>query len=112
MSDDSKRTEQVEAMVVRALERKPEIAVPQDFAARMARAVPAEAPARSAVRPMFGRAAGYVAVVAMMVVLMILAKMHPEALEAGRGFVFAIEVVLLTQLLAVGYWLGMKSNGA
>ncbi len=61
-------------------------------------------------RAVFGRAAGYLAVVAMTVVLAILSRMHPEAFEAGRGFVFAVEVLLVAQLLAVGLWLGMRSD--
>jgi hypothetical protein len=110
MSDDSKRTEQVETMVVRALERKPEIEVPTDFAARVAQSLPAKPASQLPIRPIFGRVAGYLAAVAVMVGLLVLAKTHPEALEAGRGFVFGMEILLLAQLLAVGLWLGMRDR--
>jgi len=106
----SKRNE-VEAAAVRALERRPEIAVPEGFAARLAQSVPAKTPSRAGLRPVFGRMAGYLALAAMTMVLMVLARTHPEALEAGRGVVFAVEVLLLAQLLAVGLWLGLWGDG-
>jgi hypothetical protein len=111
--EDLKSREQmdVEAMVTRALERRPEIAVPEDFAARVARSLPAKEPKGAEARPVFGRAAGYLATAAMMVVLVALALMHPEALSAGRGFLFAVEMLVVAQLLAVVFWLGMKSDG-
>jgi len=93
------------------LERRPEIAVPEGFAARVAHAVPVKAPSRGAARPAFGRTAGYLAVAVMTVVLVVLTRTHPEALEAGRGFLFLVEVLLLAQLLAVGLWLGMQNGG-
>ncbi len=92
------------------LERRPEIAVPEGFAARVAHAVPAKKLSRAATRPVFGRTAGYLAVVVMTAVLVVLTRMHPEALEAGRGFLFLLEVLLLAQLLAVGLWLGMQNG--
>lgn len=112
MTEDSTsgRQLEIEAKVVAALQRRPEIAVPAEFAARVARAMPAKVHSRGASRPMFGRLAGYLAVAAMMAVLLALAWRHPAALEAGRGFVFAVELLLVAQLLAVGLWLGIKSD--
>ena len=112
MSGDVKasRRMEVEAAGIRALERKPDISVPEGFAARVGRSLPAKAPSRASMRPMFGRTAGYLAAAAMTVVLMVLARLYPEALEAGRGFVFALDVLLLAQLLVVGLWLGLRSG--
>ena len=100
------------AAIVRALERKPEFQIPDNFAARVAGSVPASIPAgESAVArcyPHFGVAAGYLVAAMAVVVLLVLTRLHPEALEAGRGFLFAMEVVLLVQLLAIGFWLGTR----
>ena len=114
MNEDLKNARQIEfeARVDRALERRPEITIPADFAARVARSLPAKEPLHAQIRPVFGQTAGYVALAAMMVVLLVLARIHPEAFEAGRGFVFAVELVLVAQLLAVGFWLGTRSSGA
>ncbi len=101
---------EMEKTVIQALERKPEIAVPEDFAARVARSMPAELPARAEARPMFGQAAGYLAVAVLAIALLVLTWKYPEALEAGRGFLFAVELLLVAQLLAVGFWLGIKNN--
>jgi hypothetical protein len=111
MSIKDATTSEVEAAVVRALERRPEIVVPERFAARVARSLTAKSPARAAARPVFGPTAGYLAAAAIMVVLIILARTHPEALEAGRGFLFAVELLLVAQLLAVGLWLGIRDRG-
>jgi len=113
MTEDLKTEEQiaVEAAVIRTLERRPEIAVPEGFAARVARSMPAKAPKRGSIRPGFGRAAAYLAVAVIIFVLALMTWEHPGALETGRGILFLVEVLLLGQLLAVGLWLGMRSGG-
>jgi hypothetical protein len=113
MTEDLRTEEQtaVEAAVVRALERRPEITIPEGFAARVARSMPAKVPRRGAIRPGFGRAAAYLAIAAIIPVLALMTWEHPKALEAGRGILFVVEVLLLGQLLAVGLWLGMRSGG-
>ncbi len=108
MIEDRKTRE--EAAVIRALEHRPEIAIPEGFAARVARSAPPRATVRSAARPVFGRAAGYLAVATITLVLVLLTQAQPEALEAGRGFVFAVELLLVAQLLAVGLWLGTQRD--
>ena len=114
MMEDLKNARQIEfeARVDRALERSPEVTLPADFAARVARSLPAKEPLPVQIRPVFGQTAGYLALAAMMVMLLVLARMHPEALEAGKGFVFVVELLLVAQLLAVGVWLGTRSSGA
>ena len=105
-SEDPER----EAALTRALERRPEVAVPQDFSARMVASLPPVPPAtsRSAVR--FGKITAYALAFVVVFTLLVLTRLYPATLETGRGLLFAMEIVLLVQLLAIGYWLGTRSD--
>lgn len=99
-----------EAEVVRALEQRTAVVVPEDFANRMAQAMPARTLSEREIMPSFGRAAGYAATVLIMLALVLLARIRPEGLVAGTGFTFAVELFLVAQLLVVGFWLGKRRD--
>ena len=110
MTNDFEAAEKIEGAVVRALERRPEVPVPEDFAAKMVCLLPPKERPRTALRPIYGHIAGYIGAVLTMIVLAVLTRSHPEAIQPGQGFLFGVEMLLVAQLLAVGYWLGMKGD--
>lgn len=92
-----------------ALERKPEITVPNDFYLRLQASLPVEtSPRRSRARISFARATAYTAAVCMAIALGILTLLHPEAIKAPESMTFILELMILIQLLAVGFWLGTR----
>jgi hypothetical protein len=99
--------EEFEAVMTRALERSPELpplAIPVDFAARVAASLPQQRTARPAVR--VGRIAAIVAMVVLAIVLFVLA---PHASPSFASFTFDIELIVLAQLGAIAYWLSTKA---
>ena len=89
-----------EAKLTRALECRPEPAVPMDFAARVAAALP---PARPARKPMqVGRTVGLAAAAVLGVALVALA---PHATPTFNNWAFDFELVVIAQLGGIAYWL-------
>ena len=99
-----------EAALTRALERRPEVAIPRGFSARIVASLPPIPPVRSRSAVRFGQITAYAVALAVVFALLVLTRLYPEALETGHGLLFAIEIVLLAQLLAIGYWLGTRSD--
>ncbi|MBB5057056.1 negative regulator of sigma E activity [Granulicella aggregans] len=100
-----------ESLLIAALERRPEIAVPVDFHLRL-RASLAEEPARRAARRVsFARTTAYVAAVCMAVALVVLTMLYPETIKVPESMTFVLELLLVAQLVAVGFWLGTHSEG-
>jgi len=89
-----------DAKLTRALERRPEPAVPADFASRVAAALPPAAPAP---KPMqVGRTVGLAAAAVLGVALVALA---PHASPAFNNWAFDFELVVIAQLGGIAYWL-------
>jgi hypothetical protein len=100
-----------ESALIAALERKPEVAIPTDFMSRLSASLPAERRTPSARRISFARAAAYVAAACLAAFLIVLTRLHPDAIAAPSGMPFVMEIIILTQLMAIGFWLGTRSDG-
>ena len=98
--------EMFEARMTRALERVPEMAIPEDFAARVAGRLPKRRavsswPALRATR--FGQGAGVVCLLALLAAMLLL------ALRANLHSVFwtGLEWTLCAQFVVLAMWLGV-----
>ncbi|WP_263373788.1 hypothetical protein [Granulicella aggregans] len=100
-----------ESALIAALERKPEIAMPADFQLRLRAVLANEPPRRSATRVSFARATAYVAAACMAVALIVLTMLYPEAIKVPESMTFILEVLIVAQLMAVGFWLGTRNEG-
>ena len=96
-----------EAVLVRALERRPQVTVPEGFAARVAWALPAEASLHQA--PRAGKTVAMVAAVLLTVALFVLA---PQAGPSFSNVRFEVELLVLTELGAVAWVLGRMQAGS
>ena len=94
-----------EAGITRALDRKPEVAVPADFAAKVRAALPAQPKVRT--QRSVGRIAAGVAAVGLVLALCVLA---PHARPGVQNMAFALEMVLVVELVGVAAWLGMRRS--
>jgi len=94
-----------EAGITRALDRKPEVVVPADFAARVRAALPAQPKVRT--ERSVGRIAAGVATVGLVLALCVLA---PHARPGVQNMAFALEMVLVVELVGVAAWLGMRRS--
>ncbi len=92
-----------EAAIVRALELRPEPVVPADFAARVMQSLPAQIVARP--RRRVGRTVALVAAIVLSLALFVIA---PHAQPSFASLTFDIEMLLLAQLGAIGYWLAAR----
>jgi len=95
----------LDAEIVRALEEKPVVAVPVDFAARVRAALPPEPKVRAGrfAGRSLGRLVGGVAAVGLVGALCLLA---PHARPSFESVAFDLEMVVLVELALVGAWLG------
>jgi hypothetical protein len=100
-----------ESLLIAALERRPEIAVPADFQLRLRASLASEPARRLTKRVSFARATAYVAAVCMAVVLVVLTMLYPEAIKVPESMTFIVELLIVAQLMAVGLWLGTRSEG-
>jgi hypothetical protein len=104
MMDDAMKDDVVlAAAITRALERQPEVVVPEDFAARVRVALPARRKVRE--RRSVGRLAAGVAAVGLVLALCWLA---PHARPSFGSVAFDLEMVLLMELAGVAAWLGTR----
>lgn len=97
--------EQIEAMVTRALEQQPAVAVPEDFAARVRAALPAGRPARRRVSA--GRAFGVGSAVGLTVALFAIA---PHVQPDVRSLGFLMEMLVVAELGAVVWFLTKRQE--
>ena len=101
MTDDK----MLEAEITRALEQKPVVAVPVDFAARVRMALPAEPKVRAG--RFAGRSVGQVTAVMGAIGLMAgLCLLAPHARPSFASLAFDLEMALLVELGGVVVWLG------
>ena len=93
-----------EETLIAALERKPAVAVPQDFAARVIAALPAQRP-RERVR--WGRR---VAVGAGVTLTVALFGMAPHTAASFASLAFDLELLMLAQLAGLGWWVASRRD--
>jgi hypothetical protein len=94
-----------EAAITRALDRKPEVAVPVDFAARVRAALPAQPKVKA--RRSVGREVAMVATAGLVLALCVLA---PHARPNFASVAFDLEMVLVVELMGVAAWLGTRRS--
>jgi hypothetical protein len=98
--DMQSQDDDLDPMMTRALERRPEASVPVNFAARVAAALP---PARPRRKPMqVGRGAAFAAAGVLAVAMCLLA---PHAAPTFGNLAFDFELVVIAQLGGIAYWL-------
>jgi len=90
--------ENFEAAITRALEKKPEVAVPAEFAGRVMRSLP---PRRRRPKMPVGRAAVLAGMLALVLTMFALA---PEVKPQITNFAFDLELLLLVQMAGIGWW--------
>jgi len=96
---------ELEAAITRALDRKPEVRIPVDFAARVRAALPAQ-PKVQARRSVGQGVAG----VAAMGLVLALCWLAPHARPSFESVAFDLEMVLVVELMGVAAWLGMRRS--
>ncbi len=106
-------TAALENALTSALEKRPEAHVPADFAARVMNRLPDEQPGKVlSDRKGLGvaRTVGYLSAAATTAALAAIALWNPAAVETGKTVAFAVEMLLLAELLGVGLWLGTRRD--
>jgi hypothetical protein len=103
-----KQPDNQESMLTAVLERKPAIAIPADFHLRLRASIAAEPASRANTHVSFARATAYFAAFCLAFVLVALTVIYPNAIKAPESMTFVLELMLLAQLMAVGFWLGMR----
>jgi ABC-type transport system involved in cytochrome c biogenesis permease subunit len=110
MSDESMNSklvnkaadDELDLRILRALEIAPSIEIPADFAARVARKLPARRPV-SLTPTYYGRNAVFLGMILTLVVLIAL------SLSNGRHATFGLaESLLLTQFIVLTVWLSVR----
>jgi hypothetical protein len=97
----NRKEDQFDALLTAALEHQPEIAVPADFAARIAASLPAQRTVRVT---HYGRAAAWLCMLLLIAGVALLPILRPVSmLTAGSGaflleIAFALELMLLFML--------------
>jgi hypothetical protein len=90
-----------ETKLTQALERRPEVAVPEGFAARVAAALPLQKPRRRAVH--VGRTA---AIAGAMVLALTMFAVAPHSEPSFANLFFDAELLMLAQLAGIAWWFG------
>jgi predicted phage tail protein len=106
MSLEEKLIAEMDARLAQALDARPVAAVPADFAARVARQMPARRPVLLTPRH-YGRNAMVVCMVVLGVALLLVAALHAGTVSAA---VEATVCILCAQFLGLVVWLGMKDG--
>jgi hypothetical protein len=104
---DFEQSQNFEAKLTRALEQRPEVAVPAEFAARVRAALPAQMPVRARGTVRVSRTAAMVSGVVLLVAMCWLA---PHSSASFRSAAFDMELVLLAELAGVVVWMGMRRD--
>jgi hypothetical protein len=95
----------LDAVIMRALEKRDEVAVPENFAARVRLALPAKRVARRRVG--VGKS---VAVVMAVVAAVVVFALAPHTTMSFTSFAFDLELVVMLQLFGIVYWLAAKQG--
>ena len=95
--------------MLEALECKPAVTIPADFATRMARMAQAQPVKRPRHRTHYGQAAAWVSLLVLAVVVVVLSPATMTSEPLNLTPIAAIEYLLIAQLLALALWLGTRS---
>jgi hypothetical protein len=90
--------ENLELDITRALEKKPEVAVPAEFAGRVMRALPPRRHRRKIPVGRIGVMAG------MLALLLTMFALAPHVTPQVTNFSFDLEMLLLVQMAGIGWW--------
>ena len=104
--DMQSQDDNFDAVVTRAIERRPEVTVPMNFAARVAAALPPAMPRRQPMQ--VGRTVALVSAGALAIAMFALA---PHAAPTFASLAFDFELVVIAQLAGIGYWLTVRRQG-
>ena len=103
MTNDARNDKAIEGAITRALEERREIAVPEDFAARVCSSLPAKAAVRR--KMSVGKTVAMVMVVVTLSAVFVLASRAPMNFA---NLAFDVECALMLQLAAIMYWLAAR----
>ncbi|HMF62730.1 MAG TPA: hypothetical protein VK608_01490 [Edaphobacter sp.] len=103
MSEENTPAASMEERLIRALEARPAVPIPADFAARVASQVPAKRPV-SLTPTHYGRNTVLISMVALVVALLALALHNADSSTLGR----TLEWILCAQLLSLAVWFGTR----
>ena len=95
-----------ESRLTLAIEHKPDVYIPFDFASKVAARAVAQPLRRRRYAPRFGRAIALLSVPLAAIALFALA---PHAAPNLKSLSFDAEVVLLAELALIGWWIGRIS---
>jgi hypothetical protein len=94
-----------EDAITRALDRKPEVRVPVDFAAKLRASLPVQAKVRA--HRSVGPRVAAVAAVGLVLALYVVA---PHARPSFGSVAFDLEMVLVVELMGIAAWLGTRRS--
>ncbi len=101
------RTSAIESRIDRAIEHKPELQVPADFAAKVAARAVVQPLRRRRYKPQFGPMIALLSAPLAVLALFVLA---PHSAPNLKSLSFDAEVVLLTELAFIGWWITRTFN--
>src|ERR1700744_562563 len=91
----------MESRIDRAIEQKPEVQIPSDFAAKAAARAAAQPLRRRRYKPQFGP---MIALLSAPIAALALFLLAPHTAPSVKSFSFDAEIVLLTELALIGLW--------
>jgi len=97
----------LESRITTAIEQKPEVQIPADFAARVAALSVAQPPQRRRYKPHFGR---MIALFSAPLAALALFALAPHTAPNVKSLTFDTEVVLLAELAFIGWWIARTFN--
>jgi hypothetical protein len=103
----SRTSTDVESRIDRAIEHKPDVHIPLDFAAKVAARAVAQPLRRRRYKPQFGP---MIALLSAPVAAMALFALAPHAAPNMKSLSFDAEVILLAELAFIGWWISHTFN--
>jgi hypothetical protein len=97
----------MESRIDRAIEHKPEVQIPADFAVKVAALAAAQPLRRRRYKPQFGP---MIALVSAPVAALALFLLAPHASPNFKSLSYDAEVVLLAELAFIGWWIARTFN--
>jgi len=107
MPPQARTSADMESRIDRAIEHKPDVQVPVDFAAKVAARAVAQPLRRRRYKPQFGP---MIALLSAPVGALALFLLAPHAAPNLKSLSFDAEVVLLAELAFIGWWIGRTFN--
>ena len=92
----------LDSRITTAIEHKPDLQVPTDFAAKVAARAVAQPLRRRRYKPQFGR---MIALFSAPIATLALFVLAPHTAPSVKSLGFDTEVVLLTELAFIGWWI-------